>query len=259
MLTYPEDAQHMDVAEHWGGLTRAALDRIGGDPRTESWLANNQGAIAYFRGDHEYALKLLRRAIFLKESVVGPDHPDLAISLGSMSFVLGKMGKLDEAFSANDRALQILAKSTGNEHVCSAISIAVRADLMLALGRRDEADTLYRRALQLFDLHAPPTALEIAYPLAGLARLTIDGGRPATAIAPLERALLISAGSPDRFFHADVQFQLARALYNSGRDRTRAQNLSAAALDTYAALPNFGVQAGEIRRWRSLHRIRLSK
>ena len=52
--------------------------------------------------------------------------------------------------------------------------------------------------------------------------LALDQHRPAEAIAPLERALKLAP----EVVRAKVQFTLARALWDSNRDRARARELA---------------------------------
>jgi hypothetical protein len=98
------------------------------------------------------------------------------------------------------------------------------------------------RALAIWEGTAGREHPDVAYALQGLGDTHLAAGRPADAIAPLERALTIrAAGSvPDDL--AETRFALARALWDAGRDRPRARTLAgeaeaglAAAIDKAAA------------------------
>jgi hypothetical protein len=73
-------------------------------------------------------------------------------------------------------------------------------------------------------------------------------GRPAEAIAPLERSLTI----PRRTYPGDLaraRFALARALALSGGDATRANDLARQAHEEFAAAPGLSVEAEIVHRW----------
>jgi hypothetical protein len=82
------------------------------------------------------------------------------------------------------------------------------------------------RALAIWEGTAGREHPDVAYALQGLGDTHLAAGRPADAIAPLERALTIrAAGSvPDDL--AETRFALARALWDAGRDRPRARTLA---------------------------------
>src|SRR5262249_21770199 len=87
------------------------------------------------------AEKLYRRAIAIKEKVLGPDHPSVAITLVN----LGSM-KLDahqpaEAKALLERALRIQEAALGPEHPDEVMTLKSRAE-----GRRAEAAELETRA-----------------------------------------------------------------------------------------------------------------
>jgi hypothetical protein len=82
----------------------------------------------------------------------------------------------------------------------------------------------------------------------GEARLLL--GEPAPAIPLLERALsLIEEHRGTPALHAEARFQLARALWDAGKERDRAKTLSAEAEEGFVAL-GLERDAARARAWR---------
>lgn len=72
---------------------------------------NNLGAVAATHGDGEEAERRYRQALRLKEALLGPDHPDVAVTLHNLGVLRNSQGADDEAVALLQRALGILAAS----------------------------------------------------------------------------------------------------------------------------------------------------
>ena len=59
------------------------------------------------RGEYDRAEPLYRQALSLKEKLVGPLHPDTAMTLNNLAVLLKAQGKMDEAASLYEQALAI--------------------------------------------------------------------------------------------------------------------------------------------------------
>ena len=113
---------------------------------------------------------------------------------------------------------------------------------------------LDREALEGFEKQGVAGYLMLL-PLSGLGEDLIRLGRPREAIAPLERAVRLSAESRNSVLEAGLaQFALARALWTSGGDRKRARTLAADARESlrrpaqkYASY--YARRFDEIERW----------
>ncbi len=74
--------------------------------------------------------------------------------------------------------------------------------------------------------------------------------QPWEAIAPFERALRLREACPGNVGLAEVQFALAFALKQAGRDQKRARSLALQARDGYAMDPEKNSKAvAEINAW----------
>jgi tetratricopeptide (TPR) repeat protein len=67
-------------------------------------------------GDIGTAGQLLRRAVALQETQLGPHHPDLANTLNNLGVVCEKTGRLDDAEGCYRRAYEIAAAALEPDH-----------------------------------------------------------------------------------------------------------------------------------------------
>jgi tetratricopeptide (TPR) repeat protein len=66
--------------------------------------------------EHAKATELYRKAIEIRESIFGPDHPDVALFLFNLGVCYGKMSRLDLAKPCLYRALKIRKRVYGPNH-----------------------------------------------------------------------------------------------------------------------------------------------
>ena len=217
----------------WARDANAILDRLGaGYARTRSWVLSNQGYVLRMHSEFARASELFEKSIALKEQILGPNHPDVAISLFGLGDALKGAGQLKAALAAEDRALVIwniegslFASKVENN----------RGEILAALGRNGEADAAFERALRGMEEHMGPANVELAYPLHGLAGVKLATGEVGAAVALFERALLIREQKeevPERV--AETRFGLARALWEKGGAQPGALALARSARAAYA-------------------------
>ncbi|HEY8924388.1 MAG TPA: tetratricopeptide repeat protein, partial [Polyangia bacterium] len=205
----------------------------GGDPRLEGWLDT---AIAYgakTRKHYAEALAFDEKALALKRRVLGNDHWDVALTLGNVADALHLLGRNEEALERNGAAIAVLERALGPRHPDVGIHLCNRGDIHRALGQPRLALDDYQRALDIWKgALAPEQKKNWSYALTGigLAHLQEAGdgrGDVSAAIAPLERALALrTAGNLGPAMRAETAFGLARALWLTGRDRPRAEQLA---------------------------------
>jgi tetratricopeptide (TPR) repeat protein/tRNA A-37 threonylcarbamoyl transferase component Bud32 len=113
-----------------------------------------------------------------------------------------------------------------------------------------EALAAYRSAVALYEKLVPRDDSRLALPLSRVGEALDALGKPAQAIAPLERSLAIytTSGSPARLV-AEAAFPLARALWATRRDRTRARKLAESALAGLAG----DEREAEVESWLRTH------
>jgi tetratricopeptide (TPR) repeat protein len=136
-------------------------------------------------------------------------------------------------------------------------------DLARRESRPAAALQAYRDALSIYEKKYEPGSTVNLLALCGLGEAELDSGRPAAAVAPLERALALAADpgvpAPTR---GRVRFALARALAlapgpgarGAADDRrARARALAAEAEADYAAGGDDGARR-EVAAWRTARR-----
>lgn len=216
---------------------------------------SNLALVEKGRGEYEAAQRLLERALAIREARLGPEDPIVAYTLTLLAGVLSDRGESDEPLDLLVRALEVNEGAPEPRSRDIAYTLEYLADHHLDRGAPDEAEPLYRRALELrqartgFDHHA-------AYPLVGLARVAMARGRPQQAIEPLERAASIENRYTAPELRADAGLLLARALWDSGRDRERPIELARRARHDYRRAGAAGRKGlVDAERWLDQHAV----
>ncbi len=115
------------------------------DPRLAISL-NNLAALYDTRGKYVRAELLYRRALAIREKVLGPEHLDVATSLNNLAALYLGQGKYAEAEPLYQRALAIKEKTLGPEDPEVALILGNYATLLRVLNRRAEAKKMKARA-----------------------------------------------------------------------------------------------------------------
>jgi tetratricopeptide (TPR) repeat protein len=238
------------AAERWGKLAAAVLERMGGDPILESWLANNLGALRYEQGRWEEARQEYERAIALKKRALGTDNPDVAGSESSLAAVLTKLHRYDESLAAIESALAIYGKWVASDSIYFANTLTNKGEALTEMKRYQEAAAAYRKSWEIADAKFPADNPLRFEPLFGLAAVALEQGDAQGAVSKLERVLdawqRLGAMPVDI---ARAQLELAMALGRAHRDPSRAQALARQAATTFASQPAFEPQRQEAQAW----------
>ncbi len=125
----------------------------------------------------EGAEPLALRSLAIDEKALGPDHPDVAISLNNLALLYETQGKYAEAEPLYKRALAIREKALGPDHPDVAISLSTLAQIYQAQGKYAEAEPLYTRALVISEKALGPHHPEVATVLENMAKLCKKTGR----------------------------------------------------------------------------------
>ena len=240
-------------AQRWAKYADAILQRLGGHVLLQAWLLNNLGGLAEIRGDREVALRRQQEGLALKEAALGRDHPDVGISEGNLAVVLTALGRNQEALEHVDRSIEILENGLGAGHPDLATQLNNRGEILNALGRSRDARTSFEKARIIWERELGLDNPNLAYALTGIGTSYLSEGDPSNAIVPLERAFKIrEAYETDPSRRAETRFALARALWESGRDRLRARALAEQAHDSYAKA-ELKTNVAEVDSWLHLH------
>ena len=169
-------------------------------------------------GYYPAAEPLLRRALAIREKVLGAQHSDTAESLNNLATLLRNKGDYDSAEPLFRRALAIYEQVLGAQHPSTARSLNNLAGLLENKGDCDSAEPLYRRALAIYEQVLGAQHPDTANSLNNLALLLKNKGDYDSAEPLYRRALAIyeqvlGAQHPDTAMSLN---NLAELLRNKG-------------------------------------------
>jgi tetratricopeptide (TPR) repeat protein len=226
---------HVKDAEFWTKFGHAILDRAGGDQtRLRSWLDGSLGGALARSGDFEGARKLMEQALLLREKSVGKEHADYATGLGDLAYVLARGGHPEEALAAATEGIDVFLKYGDPDALNLGLTYANQGEAYFALRKYADADTAFQNALQNLIKNVGRVHSETAFALHGLGEVRLVQGEPERAVHFFEDALTArKLPDTDPALVAESEFGLARALWESGRDRKKARSLATTALKTF--------------------------
>jgi tetratricopeptide (TPR) repeat protein len=107
---------------------------------------NQQVIQLYNQGRSSEAIPLALRALTIREKALGPNHPDVAVSLNNLAELYRAQGRYADAEALHKRALTIRVKALGPDHANVAISLNNLALLYDKQGRYTDAEPLYKHS-----------------------------------------------------------------------------------------------------------------
>ena len=146
---------------------------------------NQLGANAYFQSDPDTAARFWQQNLALDERVLGPKHPDLALTLNNLARVMIEQRKFREAIPLLARSETIFLAQRGDTHDDFAFIFSNLALARRGVGDDARAETLFRRALVAAQVHDHRLIAPIE---TDLADLLCGKGRFEEAMALLKQA-----------------------------------------------------------------------
>ncbi len=185
-------------------------------------------------GKLDDAEKHANRALALAEKLRGPEHPETAKALMMTANIAAEKKDFARASEISKRALAILDKTFGPEHP---FALSIHANLGIwALQRHDPKTAEAELRPALAGMVKMPDSPHVAVIRTALGSALVDLGKRDEGIRELETALAVREKIGDEpIAIADTQFTLARALWDTKRDRALA--LAKAAIATFKANP----------------------
>ncbi len=240
----------------WASRADAILHRLGGHELMKAWLLNDLGGLHSLMGNKEEMLRAENEALLLKEKVLGPAHPDVGFSEGNIAYSLQELGRSQEALKHIDRSVAILSNGLGTAHPEYAIQLSNRGEILNALGRFGEARTSFNSAKFILEREAADDDRNLAYALTGLGTTFLATGNPQAAVEPLERALRIREKTePEVVKRSETKLALAKALWQSRKDRVRARLLAEDARGGFAKTAEKS-KVADAEKWLGEHSAR---
>jgi Tfp pilus assembly protein PilF len=195
----------------WAGHLLAVALAAGRD-RTDAAieLLNAAGSYSRIVADFEASEAMLQEAAEQAQALLGPDHPEVARTLGSLGIVQRRRGDLAAAEASLTRALAVQEKVFGPDHPEVARTLTNLGIVQLERGDLAAAEVSQIRALALKEKVFGPDHPEVARTLGSLGIVQSQRGDLAAEVS-LTRALAVQEKvyGPD---HSEV----ARTLGNLG-------------------------------------------
>lgn len=142
-------------------------------------------------GLHDSTAPLLNRALEIRRDQLGPNHPDVARTLGDIGLLNYQQGLYEQSRVTLEKAIPMLEASVGDDTAEIASMLSTLGRVHRSLGNHDESEKTLNRALEIqsrisgADSHAAATIMD------NLGQLLVERGRPKDAEDLYARALSI--------------------------------------------------------------------
>ncbi|MBS1123081.1 MAG: hypothetical protein H6Q90_5309 [Deltaproteobacteria bacterium] len=249
-------ADHPDTATNRGNLARqlaaagrhaealdefdraiGALERsVGPEHPALATVLSNSCSPLQALGRVDEALARARRALAIFEQRPGKSHPVTASAMTQVAGMLAATKHAAESIPLYHRALAIQEASLGPGHPNVSTTLNNLGFALLDTGDPRTAITHFERGLAIVETALGRDHHRVAYSLVGLGKAWLDSGQPPRAAPVLRRAVtVLEAARAVPAELGEARFQLARALWHSKRDRTKAKALAVQAIADFTA------------------------
>ncbi|MEM9456757.1 MAG: serine/threonine-protein kinase [Myxococcota bacterium] len=180
----------LDDGARWARHAELALDALGDSTAlARAAMLSHLGLVERRAGRYAEATERLGRALEIRASQLGEDHPTVAAALTSLGLVAWDDGRYDEAVQLQQRALEINEQSLGPGHPSVGLSLNNLAIVYESIGDYARAEVLGQRALGIFEAAYGPEHSNVAMSLNNLGVVALALGRVAEARELHTRAL----------------------------------------------------------------------
>ncbi|MEM7153316.1 MAG: serine/threonine-protein kinase [Myxococcota bacterium] len=198
----------------WSAIAESLLIHLNAeDGFLHATLFNVRGMVHRRGTDYDAALADYQRALEVRTSLLGEDHPDVAQILNNMGVVHRNNEDYAEAEKAYLRSLATRERVLGPNHPNVADTLNNLAVLNYVWDRNDEAIALNERTLEIRERTLGPDHPRLARTLNNLGIIYRKRGDFERALATYERALAIQvdAMGPDDLAVAETLSNICRA------------------------------------------------
>ncbi|MBL8975495.1 MAG: tetratricopeptide repeat protein, partial [Myxococcales bacterium] len=244
---------HLAAADQYRRALAIAEPRLGRDHPEVGNLVNNLGNALLALDDLDAAETQQRRALQIFRDALGEAHPSTAGALANLANIAVLRGQPTQAVSRYQEVLAILTAG-GRTHPDEARVAYNLGATFIRMQQPQAALASFERAVAAHRRDHPGHP-DLGAHLTGVGIAHVEAGQPAAGIAPLEEAVAIFLAAPrDPLYLAQARFELARALWDSRRDRPRARSLAQQARQTYSEQPGGDRFRVEVEAWLTTHR-----
>jgi tetratricopeptide (TPR) repeat protein len=151
---YPgKEFEHWEVCTqllpHWLKIVRQA-QRTEYKAESLGMLLNQAGSFLRDQGRYSEAEPLCKRALILRQQILGEYHLDVADSQNNLARLYYLQGRYNEAEPLYEKALALRKRILGEEHIDVANSLNNLALLYSTKGQYSESEPLYEQSLCLY-------------------------------------------------------------------------------------------------------------
>lgn len=118
------------------------------EPSSDFYLAPHARMLTTLNNYAELE-KLYRHMVEVRKLKLGPDHPEVAVSITDLARLLKDQGKYLEAEQLYGQVVAIYEKQLGLEHAMVAVALNNLGGILEMEGKYPEAEATYRRVLQI--------------------------------------------------------------------------------------------------------------
>ncbi|SFO36981.1 tetratricopeptide repeat protein [Nitrosospira briensis] len=142
---------------------------------------NKAGKINHEMGRYSEALTFYQKARAIREKSLGPNHPDVGVSLNNLAGLYHDLGLYAKAEPLLQRSLELMTKAHGPDHPDVAVCLNNLATLYYTQGEYAKAEPLYQRSLKIGEKTYGPDHPHVAVRLNNLAKVYYALGQYAKA------------------------------------------------------------------------------
>jgi eukaryotic-like serine/threonine-protein kinase len=201
------------------GATALPLAERSGNAVERAMSANNLGGVFVTQGEYEQAELHYRRALEIRETILGPYDPRVGQSANNLGFVLAHQAEYEQAERYYERALSTFEQALGPEHPYVASSLNNLGGVLARRGEYEQAERHQRRALEIREKALGPEHAHVASSLADLGNLLLAKEEHEQAELHYRRALTVfeNALGPDHPDVAGIVLNLGLVLEAQGK------------------------------------------
>ena len=140
-------------------------------------------------GKYQEAIPLAQQALEIRQTILGKEHIDVAVSLNNLASLYESLGEYEKALPLYQEALAIFQKRLGEENTAVAISLNNLAHLYQLMGRYEQALSFYQKTLEMRRKILGNEHPDVAISLNNLASLYESLGEYEKALSLYQKAL----------------------------------------------------------------------
>jgi tetratricopeptide (TPR) repeat protein len=196
------------------------LDRgFAGSQATREALLDTLGTTYRGLGLYDQAVTLYTKAAAVRESALGPDHPDTLKSRTNLAAAYRDAGRLPEAIALHEATLKSYETKLGRDHPDTLTSRHNLAVAYISVGRPTEANALFEATLKVREAVLGPNHPDTLTSRNAVAFVHQIAGRYSEAIALYEATLKVREAvlGPDHPDTLTSRIRLGMAYWESGR------------------------------------------